>query len=245
MDTKGFPTRIHVHQLFYNWRRETSNQVTYFQSSTLPWWSRRAQLGRISFPPCNQQRYMKESLSVRTYIDDGSFNSLHCFPFWCLSSEIYQSIVHILHLMILFSCRWSRFSTFGGEYRCQKSDVLPDIWFSRYTRKIVVQENPNFIPIYEILYPVSRVFQVTWILIVCHYISKKQSSSFTKHLCFYVIAADYITYAERLHTSVICIWRVVLLSLAFRALRTLPPVAFPTEISVMLFLNNIFNSEFT
>ncbi|GFT53223.1 uncharacterized protein TNCV_4233201 [Trichonephila clavipes] len=64
--------------------------------------------------------------------------------------------LRLSHFMILVSHRWSRSCTiFSGS-----SDVvdllLPDSRCSRYTREMVVRENPNFITTSEMLCPISR-----------------------------------------------------------------------------------------
>ncbi|GFX23784.1 uncharacterized protein TNCV_3597261 [Trichonephila clavipes] len=49
----------------------------------------------------------------------------------------------------------------GVEQRCRRFDVFPDSRYSRYTRAIVVLENPNFIATSEMLCPISRVPTIT------------------------------------------------------------------------------------
>ncbi|GBO41021.1 hypothetical protein AVEN_265598-1, partial [Araneus ventricosus] len=64
--------------------------------------------------------------------------------------------------MILVSRRWFRSCMiFFRPQRCRRFDVLPDSGYSRYTREMVVRENPNFIATSEMLCPISRAPTIT------------------------------------------------------------------------------------
>ncbi|GFX95243.1 uncharacterized protein TNCV_848341 [Trichonephila clavipes] len=60
------------------------------------------------------------------------------------------------------SRRWSRSCMiFFRPQRCHRFDVLPDSRYPRYTREMVVGENPNSVATSEMLWPISRAPPIT------------------------------------------------------------------------------------
>ncbi|GBM11721.1 hypothetical protein AVEN_156172-1 [Araneus ventricosus] len=97
--------------------------------------------------------------------------------------------------MILVSRRWSRSCMiFFRPQRCRRFDVLPDSRYSRYTREMVVPENPNFIATSEmsnlLCADYNTTFKLTYILITCHCSSSNRSNNCVRHLLSYIGAAD-------------------------------------------------------
>ncbi|GBM70675.1 hypothetical protein AVEN_270782-1 [Araneus ventricosus] len=78
------------------------------------------------------------------------------------SAAICGRVARLSRLMILVSRRWSRYCMiFFRPQRCRRFDVLPDSRYSRYTREMIVRENPNFIATSEMLCPLSRAPTIT------------------------------------------------------------------------------------
>ncbi|GBM50338.1 hypothetical protein AVEN_142347-1 [Araneus ventricosus] len=78
------------------------------------------------------------------------------------SAAIWGRVAGLSRLMILVSRRSSRSCMiYFRPQRCRRFDDLQDSRYSRYTREMVVRENPNFIASSEMLCPISRVPTIT------------------------------------------------------------------------------------
>ncbi|GFT67646.1 uncharacterized protein TNCV_2361981 [Trichonephila clavipes] len=74
------------------------------------------------------------------------------------SAAICGRVARLPRLMILVSRHWSRSCMFFfRRQRCRRFDVLPDSRYSRYTREMVLRENPNVITTYVPCYVSSLV----------------------------------------------------------------------------------------
>ncbi|GFX14715.1 uncharacterized protein TNCV_4017131 [Trichonephila clavipes] len=78
------------------------------------------------------------------------------------SAAICGKIARLSRLLIHVSRRWSRSCMFFFRLRrCCRFDVLPDSRYSRYTREMVVRENPNFLAASKMLCSIFRAPTIT------------------------------------------------------------------------------------
>ncbi|GFV62704.1 uncharacterized protein TNCV_901591 [Trichonephila clavipes] len=109
---------------------------------------------------CSQQGYTSGPSAPKDHLYDALLNGSHGDTCWWPSVKNCSNFRKDCTSITLNDSHQSWLVPFSHDLSrpqiCRKFDVLPDSRYSRYTREMIVLENPNFIATSEMLCPISR-----------------------------------------------------------------------------------------